>query len=88
MKPYERTVSIGPAGVMATVCMHKGTMRNTGSPSGDRSMNQLATRERQAGPYGMAERLVVLTKPSNSGGGKEPQLKGNARSNEGPRDWR
>jgi hypothetical protein len=66
----------------------KGTMRNTGSPSGDRRMDQLATRERQAGPYGMAERLVVPMKPGNSGGGKGPQLKGNARSNEGPRDWR
>jgi hypothetical protein len=41
----------------------KGTMRNTGSPSGDRSMDQLATRERHAGPYGMAERLVVPMKP-------------------------
>jgi hypothetical protein len=51
-------------------------------------MDQLATRERQAGPFGMAERLVVPAKPGNSGGGKEPQLKGNARSNEGPRDWR
>ena len=29
----------------------KGTMRNTGSPSGDRSMDQLAARERKAGPY-------------------------------------
>ena len=48
----------------------KGTIRNTGSPSGDRFRNQLAPRERQAGPYGMAERLVVLTKPGNSGGGK------------------
>jgi hypothetical protein len=66
----------------------KGTMRNTGSPSGDRGIDQLATRERQAGPTGMAERLVVPMKPGNSGGGKEPQLKGNARSNEGPRDWR
>jgi hypothetical protein len=26
----------------------KGTMRNTGSPSGDRDMDQLATRERKA----------------------------------------
>ena len=57
-------------------------MRNTGSPSGDRSMDQLATRERQAGPTGMTERLVVLMKPGNSGGRKEPQLKGNARSDE------
>ncbi len=63
-------------------------MRNTGSPSGDGRMNQLAARERKAGPTGMAERLAVPTKPGNSGGGKEPQLKGNARSNEGPRDWR
>jgi hypothetical protein len=66
----------------------KGIRRNTGSPSGDRSVDQLAARERKAGPFGMAERLVVLVKPGNSGGGKEPQLKGNARSNKGPRDWR
>jgi hypothetical protein len=32
---------------------------NTGSPSGDRSRDQLATRESQAGPYGVAERSVV-----------------------------
>jgi hypothetical protein len=63
-------------------------MRNTGSPSGDRNVNQLATRESQAGLTGMAERLVVPMKPGNSGGGKGPQLKGNARSNKGPRDWR
>ena len=50
----------------------KGTMRNTGSPSGDRSRDQLAARERKAGPFGMAERLVVPTKPGNSGGGKGP----------------
>jgi hypothetical protein len=36
----------------------KGTMRNTGSPSGDRSVDQRATRERLARPYGMAERHV------------------------------
>jgi len=41
----------------------KWTMRNTGSPSGDRSVGQLAARERKAGPYGMAERLAVATKP-------------------------
>jgi hypothetical protein len=34
-------------------------MRNTGSPSGDRGVDQLAARERQAGPFGMAERLVL-----------------------------
>jgi ketosteroid isomerase-like protein len=35
------------------------TIHNTGSPSGDCSMDQLAARERKAGPFGMAERLVV-----------------------------
>jgi hypothetical protein len=32
-------------------------------------VDQLATRERQAGPFGMAERLVILMKPGNAGGG-------------------
>jgi hypothetical protein len=50
----------------------KRTIRNTGSPSGDRGVDQLAARERQAGLTGMAERPVVLMKPGNSGGGKGP----------------
>ncbi len=66
----------------------KGTMRNTGSPSGDRGVDQLAARERRAGLTGMAERLVVLTKPGNSGGGKGPQLKADARSDDRKGDWR
>ena len=64
----------------------KWTIHNTGSPSGDRRVDQLATRERQAGPTGMAERLVLLMKPGNSGGGKGPQLKTNARSDAGHGD--
>ena len=66
----------------------QGTIRNTGSPSGDCSMDQLATRERQARPCGMAERLAVLTKPGNSGRGKGPQLKADARSDDRKGDWR
>src|SRR5208282_923812 len=66
------SVSIEPAGVLATACRQKGIRRNTGSPSGDRSIDQLAARERKAGLTGMAERLAVLMKPGNSGGGKEP----------------
>ena len=62
-----------------------GTRRNTGSPSGDRR-GQLATRESQAGPCGVAERPAVPRKPGNAGGGKGPQLKTNARSNEGHGD--
>ena len=66
----------------------KLTSSNTGSPSGDCLGDQLAARESQAGPFGVTERLVILMKPGNAGGGKEPQLKGNARSNEGQEDWR
>jgi len=51
-------------------------------------VDQLATRERPAGLTGMAERLAVLTKPGNSGGGKEPQLKADARSDDRKGDWR
>src|SRR5215471_3776036 len=66
----------------------QGTRRNTGNPSGDRALrDQLATRESQAGPSGVAERLVVPMKPGNAGGGKGPQLKGDARSDKGRRDW-
>lgn len=52
----------------------KGTIRNTGSPSGELT--------------GMAEWLVVPRKPGNSGGGRGPQLKADARSDEGTGDWR
>ena len=58
------------------------TSRNTGNPSGDRLGDQLTPRERQVGLSGVRERLVIAMKPGNSGGGKGPQLKGNARSDE------
>ena len=64
----------------------KLTSSNTGSPSGDPNKDQLATRERQAGPCGVAERSVLPKKPGNSGGGKGPQLKTDARSNKGHGD--
>ena len=72
MERDERTSFIGPAGVMAMACTHRRPAA-TGSPSGDRDKDQLATRERQAGPCGVAERLAVPVKPGNSGGGKGPQ---------------
>ena len=40
----------------------------------------MTTRERQAGPYGVTERLAVLTKPGNAGGGKGPQFRTNAKT--------
>src|SRR5258707_14899345 len=60
-----------------------GTIRNMGSPSGDRSMDQLAARERQAGLAGMAERPVTITKPGNSWCWNEPNLIRNANDNSG-----
>ena len=88
MECYERTSSIDPAGAVATACRHRGPYATREVPAGIAVLDQLAARERKAGPTGMTERLAVPTKPGNSGGGKEPQLKGNARSNEGPEDWR
>ncbi len=82
------SVSIEPAGVLATACRQRGSDATREVPAVIAVLDQLATRERKAGPTGMAERLAVPMKPGNSGGGKEPQLKGNARSNKGPRDWR
>ena len=61
----------------------QGTIHNTGSPSGDRGADQLAARERWAGPTGMAEGLVLPLKPGNAGGGKGPRLKADARSDDG-----
>ena len=81
-------VSIEPAGVVATACRQRGPDATREAPAVIAVRDQLATRERQAGPFGVAERLAVLMKPGNAGGGKEPQLKGNATSNIGPRDWR
>jgi hypothetical protein len=64
----------------------EGIRRNTGNPSGDCNRDQRAARERQAGPYGVAERSVVPVKSGNADGGKGPQLKGNVRSDNGLRD--
>jgi hypothetical protein len=46
------------------------------------------TRERKAGLTRMAEKLVVPTRPGNSGGGKGLQLKADARSDDGKGEWR
>jgi len=79
---------IKPAGVVATAYRQRGPDATREAPAVIAVSDQPATRERQAGPYGVAERLVVPMKPGNADGGKGPQLKGKARSNKGPRDWR
>src|SRR5713101_2397074 len=71
----ERISSIGPAGVVATACRHRGPEATREAPAVIVSRDQLATRESQAGPYGVTERLAIPMKPGNAGGGKGPQLK-------------
>src|SRR5216684_5665066 len=79
----ERIRSIGPAGVVATACRQSGPGATREAPAVIASWDQPATRESQAGPCGVAERSVLPKRPGNSGGGKGPQLKTDARSNEG-----
>ena len=87
MEMDERTSSIGPAGIMATACKQRRPDATREAPAVIvMNKDQLATRERQAGPGGVAERFAVPVKPGNSGGGKGPQLKTDARSNEGQGD--
>ena len=86
LERYERISSIGPAGVVATACRHRGLVATREAPAVIRSPDQLATRESPAGPYGVAERFVVPRKPGNSGGGKGPQLKTDATSDKGHGD--
>src|SRR6202521_5108799 len=88
MESYERTKFHQTCRGIGDGMQAQGPMRNTGSPSSDCGTDQLAARERKAGLTGMAERLVVPTKPGNSGRGKGPQLKADARSDEGTGDWR
>ncbi len=42
----------------------------------------------ESGLVGVADRLVVPTKPGNAGGGKGPELKEDVGSGKGPGDWR
>ena len=76
--------SIKPAGVMAMACRQRRPESTREAPTVIAiNKDQLATRERWAGLYGVAERFAVPVKPGNSGGGKGPQLKTDARSNAG-----
>ena len=82
MEIDERTSFIGPAGIIAMACKQRRPDATREAPAVIViNQDQLATRERWAGPCGVAERFVVPRKPSNVGGGKGPQLKTNAGSN-------
>ena len=62
---------------------HKGKRAQHGKPYGVPSDEQPEARERRSGRPEVTERSAVPMKPGNSGGGKGPQFKTDARSSEG-----
>ncbi len=66
------TASSGSDGVMASACMEEEIDGTREAPAVRGRGSQRELREEQARPSGVADRLVLLTKPGNSGGGKEP----------------
>jgi len=62
--------------------MYTRKARQHGKPLGVIRDDQPEAREGQAGHLGVTERFVVLLKPGNAGGGKEPQFKTDATSSE------
>ena len=72
------TSAVSAAGVIDASTLAQDFYATRETPAVRARDPQRATREGQAGPFGVAERLVVPLKPGNSGGGKEPQLEGNA----------
>ena len=50
----------------------EGNVGTREAPTARGRGSQLELREEQAGPYGVADRLVLPVKPGNAGGGKEP----------------
>jgi hypothetical protein len=62
--------------------MYTRKAQQHGKPLGVIREDQPEAREGQAGHLGVTERFVVLLKPGNAGGGKEPQFKIDARRSE------
>jgi len=67
-----------------------GNERNTGSPVGrwEECPQQPALREERAGPDRVAERVVVLLRSGNAGGGKDPWSESSVGRGERRGDWR
>jgi hypothetical protein len=71
---HERQGSTGPAGVVAMACVKEETQATREAPAVRGRGSQPELREEQARPSGVADRLVLLMKPGNAGGGKEPDF--------------
>ena len=68
------TASNGSAGVVASACLEEEIVETREAPAVRGRGSQRELREEQARPCGVADRLVLLLKPGNSGGGKEPDF--------------
>ena len=68
------TASNDSAGVVAPACMEEEVVGTRETPTMRGRGSQLELREEQARSFGVADRLVVLWKPGNAGGGKEPDF--------------
>ncbi len=68
------TASNDSAGVVASACMEEKVVGTREAPTARGRGSQLELREEQDGPSGVADRLVLLMKPGNAGGGKEPDF--------------
>ncbi len=68
------TAPNGSVGVMASACMEEEIVGTREAPTVRGRVSQPELREEQAGPSGVADRLVVLMKPGHAGGGKEPDF--------------
>ncbi len=60
--------------VPASACMEEEIVGTREAPTMRSRGSQLELREEQAGSFGVADRLVLLRKPGNSGRGKEPDF--------------
>jgi len=68
------TAPSGSVGVMASACLEEEIVETREAPTMRGRGSQRELREEQARPFGVADRLVLLLKPGNAGGGKEPDF--------------
>ena len=81
------TASGGSAGVVAPACMEEEIVGTREAPTARSCGSQLELREEQARSCGVADRLVILLKPGNAGGGKEPDFWRVAGRDQQSGDW-
>ncbi len=68
------TAPSGSVGVMASACMEEESVGTREAPAVKGRGSQPELREEQAGPSGVADRLVLLMTPGSAGRGKEPDF--------------